>query len=291
MDDRSITEADMHCGLTGDPVERTVECFETVLARLLRLRLHVRLVDLHDVGTRGEKIADLFVDRDSVGHRGRLFGRIVVVLRLLSHREGTGHGHLDRLRCMRAQELHVVDFDRPLPPDRTNDARHYIRTPGAARDGPGVLDVEPLQRGREAIRVAFAADLAVGDDVEAGPLLRFDGKNRGIVLRLCQERLRDAPQLLRAHPRRQALLEPLSVDEPLGLRVTADERGREQHDCCYQSLRSSRSFTNTVFGSGSSGRSGNASRSLAMTVGLRRRKKVLISFSSARVVTIARLGS
>ena len=60
---------------------------------------------------------------------------------------------------------------------------------------------------------------------------------------------------------------------------------------CYQLLRSSRSLRNTVFGSGSSGRSGNASRSRAITEGLRRRKKVLMSFSSASVDTIASSGS
>lgn len=59
----------------------------------------------------------------------------------------------------------------------------------------------------------------------------------------------------------------------------------------YQLLRSSRSLTKTVLGSGSSGRSGNASRRPAITLGLRRRRKVLISFSRARVVTMAWPGS
>ena len=59
----------------------------------------------------------------------------------------------------------------------------------------------------------------------------------------------------------------------------------------YQVLRSSRSRTNTVRGSGCSGRSGKASRNFAIRVGLCRRKKALTSFSMARVVTSARLGS
>src|SRR5712672_1355024 len=50
---------------------------------------------------------------------------------------------------------------------------------------------------------------------------------------------------------------------------------------------SSRSFRNTVFGSGLSGRSGKASRRRLITDGLVSRKKVLISLSSARVVTSA----
>ena len=56
-------------------------------------------------------------------------------------------------------------------------------------------------------------------------------------------------------------------------------------------MRNSRSLTKTVLGSGLSGSSGKASRSLAMTVGLCKRKKVLISFSSASVVTSAFVGS
>jgi hypothetical protein len=51
---------------------------------------------------------------------------------------------------------------------------------------------------------------------------------------------------------------------------------------CLQELRSSRSLTNTVFGSGFSGRSGKAARSAAITLGLRRRRKVLIFFFGQR---------
>ncbi len=58
----------------------------------------------------------------------------------------------------------------------------------------------------------------------------------------------------------------------------------------HQELRSSRSFRNTVRGSGLSGRSGKASRSFAITVGLVRRKNVLISRSTASVETSALLG-
>ena len=51
----------------------------------------------------------------------------------------------------------------------------------------------------------------------------------------------------------------------------------------YQTFRLS--FTNTVRGSGRSVRSGNASRSFAITVGLVKRKKVLICISTSRVET------
>ncbi len=74
---------------------------------------------------------------------------------------------------------------------------------------------------------------------------------------------------------------------------------RHHHETCrgfesplrYQLLRSARRRRNTSFGVGSSGRSGKAWRSLAITVGLCRRKKALISFSSPRVVTTPPCGS
>ena len=59
----------------------------------------------------------------------------------------------------------------------------------------------------------------------------------------------------------------------------------------HQLLRSSRSRRNTVFWSGCSGRSGNASRSAAITEGLESRKNVFTRFSSSRLVTIAAFGS
>ena len=43
-------------------------------ARLLGLRLQERLVELHDVGTGGEQIADLRVQRRRAVERQRFFG-------------------------------------------------------------------------------------------------------------------------------------------------------------------------------------------------------------------------
>jgi hypothetical protein len=54
---------------------------------------------------------------------------------------------------------------------------------------------------------------------------------------------------------------------------------------------SSRNLRNTVLGSGFSGKSGKASRSRRITVGLVSRKKVLISLSNPSVVTSAFAGS
>src|SRR5215470_6425912 len=58
-------------------------------------------------------------------------------------------------------------------------------------------------------------------------------------------------------------------------------------DATHHLFLSSRSLRNTVFGSGLSGRSGKASRNRLITEGLVSRKNVLISRSSAKVVTSA----
>src|SRR2546427_360625 len=54
----------------------------------------------------------------------------------------------------------------------------------AVERGAGMVDIDAFERGGEAVGIAFAPDLAVGDDVEAGALLRPDGEQRGVVLRL-----------------------------------------------------------------------------------------------------------
>ena len=106
----------------------------------------------------------------------------------------------------------------------------------AVERGAGIVDVDAVERGGEAVRIALAAHLAVGDDVEPGALLLADGENGGVVLRLLEPFRRDAPQLLRPHARREAAGELLAVDQPVGLRVGADERGRKEfwHDDSFQ---------------------------------------------------------
>ena len=81
----------------------------------------------------------------------------------------------------------------------------------------------PVQRGREAVGVALAPHLAVGDDVQPGALLVGDRQPRRVVLRLLEVRRVDAPELMGAHPRREAVAQPLAVDQPVRLRVGADE--------------------------------------------------------------------
>src|SRR5882672_5608360 len=195
----------MHRGGSGDAFESAVERLQSELARLLRPRLHIGLVDLHDVGTCGEQIANLRVHGDRVVHRRFFLGFVVVGLRLLAHGEGTGHGHFHRLLRVGAQKLQVLDLYGVPPADLSDDARHRVGMPRAVECRSRV------------------------DDVQSRFLLGADREQRRVLQRLGEKRLGDAPQLFRAHARRKAPGELLPVDQPLRLRVAADERGRKQH--------------------------------------------------------------
>src|SRR5438132_13333436 len=99
----------------------------------------------------------------------------------------------------------------------------------AVERSAGMVDMDAFGRGGEAVGIAFAPDLAVGDDVEAGPLLRPDGEQRGVVLRLGEIGLRNAPQLFSTHARRKAPGKLFPVDQPFGLGITSHQRRWKQH--------------------------------------------------------------
>ena len=166
-------------------------------------RLHIRLVELHDVGAGGEEIADLLVDRRGVVEGQLLLVAVEVVLGLLAHGERAGHRHLDGPVGLRPEELEVGHLDRVLAADLADDARHRVGMAAAIERGARVVEVDTLERGGEAVGVALAPDLAVGDDVEAGALLGADRQDRGVILRLGQVLRADTPQLGGAHARRK----------------------------------------------------------------------------------------
>src|SRR5262245_36155332 len=95
---------------------------------------------------------------------------------------------------------------------------------------PGVVDVNAIERGCEAVRVALAPDLAVGDDVEPSLLLCPDREHGRVVLRLLEPRLGNSPKLLGAHARRKSTGEFAAIDQPFGLWVTTDQRSGKQHE-------------------------------------------------------------
>ena len=127
VDDRGVAEADVQRDRAGDAFERAVDRLQAVLPRLLRPRLHVGLVDLDDVGAGGEQVLDLGVDGGGVVERHLLLARVEIVLRLLRHGEGPGHGDLHHAVGVGLEELEVAYLDGVLAADLAGDARHRVR--------------------------------------------------------------------------------------------------------------------------------------------------------------------
>ena len=225
VDDRGVAEAEVQRRRAepGHAVERPVDHLHPVLRGLGRAGLQVRLVELDDVRSRGEQVADLLVHCFRVPEGQGLLGPVVVVLCLLRHGERPRHGDLDGPGGVRPQELQVGHLDRVLAPDRADDAGHRVRVAAAVQRRSRVVDVHSVKRRRETVGVALPADLAVGDDVEAGVLLGADGQQGGVSLRLLEELRCDAPQLTRAHSGREAAGQPAAVNQPVRLRIASNE--------------------------------------------------------------------
>ena len=74
----------------------------------------------------------------------------------------------------------------PLAADFPDHARHRRRMARTRGDDRGIVAVDPFQRGRKTVGVAFPPDLAVGHDIDAGALHVADRDNGRIVLRLLE---------------------------------------------------------------------------------------------------------
>src|SRR5262249_29105098 len=131
---------------------------------------------------------------------------------------------------MRSQNLQVLDLHRAVALDPSDNSRHRVWVAGAVERCAGVVDVNAFKRSREAVGVALAPDLAVGDDVEPGLLLRPDREQGRVVLCLLEPRLGNSPKFLGAHARRESTGEFPAIDQPFGLWVTTDQRSGEQHE-------------------------------------------------------------
>ena len=146
----------------------------------------------------------------------------MIVLRLLRHRERSRHRDLDAPVRDRTQELDVPHLDRSCAMNRAHHTRHRVRMTGSIQRNAGGVQVDTVEGGREPVGVALATHLAVRDDVDARTLhVRHRDPGR-IVLCLLEVRLRDAPELAGSHSRRQPRPQPLSIDQPVGLRIAPD---------------------------------------------------------------------
>ena len=77
---------------------------------------------------------------------------------------------------LRLQELEVAHLDGMLAADLAGDARHRVGMAAAVERRARIVDVDAVERRGEAVGIALAPHLAVGDDVEPGALLVADGE-------------------------------------------------------------------------------------------------------------------
>src|SRR5216683_2283445 len=227
--DSAVAETQVYHGDSRDALERAVERLDRELSCFIGPCLHVRLVDLHNVGARREEVLDLLIDGRRIVHRERLFVRIVSVLGLLAHRERSRKRDLNLASGMRPEKGQIPHLDRPLPPDWTVYKRDDIGSAAPGKPLSRELRVDAAKRGGEAVRVALPPDLAVRDNVDAGALHVVDRDDRGVVLRLLEPGLGNPPHLASTYPRRHPLAEVFAVDQPVGLWI-APNYGRRQKD-------------------------------------------------------------
>ena len=225
-----VAETKMDGGFALHAFERAIQRLQSELPRFVRNSLHVRLVDLHDVGAGGEQILDLFVDGGRVIHRHLFFGLVEIVMGLLRHGVRARNGDFDAAVRIGAQKLDVANFDGVLAADLRNDARHVVQLARARHHLRGIIEIDSFERGGEAIGVALAANFAVRDDVEAGAFLSANRENRGIVLRLFEKFGRDTPKIGGADARRQAVRKLGAIDQPIGLGIGSHQRCRKQSE-------------------------------------------------------------
>src|SRR4030095_2615313 len=81
------------------------------------------------------------------------------------------------------EELQPAQLDRTRPAHAAGHARHVGLVAVAVRDHGGLRHLYAAERSGEVVRVALAPDLAVADDVDAGPLHLADGHDGRVVLR------------------------------------------------------------------------------------------------------------
>jgi hypothetical protein len=122
---------------------------------------------------------------------------------------------------MGTQEFNVVYFYWLLAPDFAYDARYWIWMAGSVERGAWIVDVDTLEGGGEAVRVAFAALFTVSNDIEAGAFLVADSEKRCIVLRFFQKFRSNAPQLPRPNAWWEARGKLFTIDQPIRLGVRA----------------------------------------------------------------------
>ena len=129
---------------------------------------------------------------------------------------------------IRAEKFDVLDLDRPVANDTTGDAGYRIHMSRPVHRFARVVDIDSAKRCRNPVRIAFATNFAIGDDVDARPFHVADREQGCIVLGVFEQVRVDAPHFECAHPRWKASFEVGAINQPFRLNVTSDDGGGQQ---------------------------------------------------------------
>jgi len=113
------------------------------------------------------------------------------------------------------------------PPDLAGYPWHRIGVPAAVECGSRIFTIYAFKNRGKPVGIALPAYLAVSDDVETRSLLIADCEQGSVVLCLLESFRSDAPQLTCPHTRWEARRKLGAIDQPVGLRIRANERGRK----------------------------------------------------------------
>jgi hypothetical protein len=123
--------------------------------------------------------------------------------------------------------LQIAQLDRMLAPDLSGHARNRNRLAAAVECRAVIFDVDTFERSGEPVGIALAPLLTVCNDVEAGAFLVLDRENCCLVLSGFERFRIDQPEIVHPDPRHH-LREPRAIDQPIRLRIGANERGRKE---------------------------------------------------------------
>ncbi len=173
-----------------------------------------RLVELDHVDPVGSERARLLVQALGERHRQLHAVAVVAVGDRVDDRHRAGQGELELPLRMRAREPCLGRVDPGLRAQRPDHRRHQ-RLVAVVADAELHLAVEidALDRLEEAVHEVLPRLLAVGDDVDAGVLLRLQPEERRVALRLGERRAVELP----ARP------ELVRLGEPAGFRQAAGD--------------------------------------------------------------------
>ena len=241
----------------ANPLQRAIDGAHAVARRLVGRRAHPRLVELHHIDAGRLQIAQFLVHRGGVVHRHLFFVFVELVSGLLRQGERTGQRDLRRTIGLAQQELDIAQFDRSAAADFADHTRHRRHAPRLRSHLAGMLGIDPFQREREPVGIAFAPDLPVGDDVDPRALHLADRQYGPIVLRLFEQRLGDTPDLVRMSARHAVLLQRRAIHQPIGLRIASNNCRRQQVRRIAHPGSSSRRMRGTLTTSAPSDERGN----------------------------------